>query len=75
MDTETSFTDSAVSLLNFAENTVVSAAQGALDATMQETAILFSIARGVRQSRCQNKTQNNREPYSLIGYSRDNFRF
>ena len=47
VDTETSFTEIAVSRLYFAEKTVVTAAQGALAATMQETAIVFSTAKGV----------------------------
>lgn len=47
VERETSFTDRAVSLPHFAEKTVVTAAQGALTATIQDTAILFSIANGV----------------------------
>lgn len=47
VDNDTSLTERAVSRLNFAENTVVTAAQGALAATIQETAIVFSTARGV----------------------------
>lgn len=47
VDTETSFTERAVSRFHFAENTVVTAAQGALAATIQDTAIVFSTAKGV----------------------------